>query len=59
MQPNRRQEPPAVGAVAIWLGAFPHTLAGIWILHDLKHCDTAELKVRLDRQYAISHFVIA
>lgn len=41
------------------LGALPYAIAGIWIRHDLKHCDTAELKARLDRQYAISHLIIA
>jgi hypothetical protein len=41
------------------LGALPYAVAGIWIRQDLKHCDTTELKARLDRQYAISHLIIA
>jgi hypothetical protein len=42
-----------------WLGAIPCAVAHVWLRYHLRRSHTADLKARLHRQYAISHFIIA
>jgi len=41
------------------IGRVPYAIAGEMLKRDLKRCDVATLRSRLDREYYISHLIIA
>jgi hypothetical protein len=41
------------------LGRVPYAIAGEMLKRDLKRCDVATLRSRLEREYYISHLIIA